>query len=627
MKSKLAKVTLGISLFAEALLLQGCAGDFKPVSTLTLPSNAGLDGGGTTVAVDGKTLYANNCAACHGPVATSTKMGRVAQQIQAALSSIPQMKPIQLTTNEISLIAAALAPSQNSAAVTPTEAAAKYFPLPDREKAPKRISRLTRDQLEVTIKTLFSSYPLPSIKNALPADPLITNYEYSEVLNFNAANFAPFKTWLDQVVAAVRANPAGLINCTSMNNSQTCLQTQARAFLVKAFRGDVSEAKLTELTNFYVTAFSKTDLATATGDLVDITLSSPQFLFREEYEISASTAQLVPAEQLQLLTYGLADAPPEKLAMNSLNAASYVSASAQPATINAVLSTPEARAKLSRFFLAWLEVKEASEYNLAPSLFPEFTSQVAASAVNETKKFLNHHVTRPQISLKDITLATQSFVDANLSNIYGVSAADPMGNSLVNLNPAERLGIFSQPAVIASHSGPDTTRPVKRGAFFARKVMCIPIAGTPPDVDTTLPDNRAQTLRQKIEAATNNSRCMSCHSALNPMGFFQERYSASGKWRTTEDGLNVDARINFTSLDEGSLHTDGPVETIKGLSQSMMFQQCFIRQMFRFYMGRAETASDDPVLKEMFLAFTANDKQDVLAALKTLANSSRLNNR
>ena len=53
-----------------------------------------------------------------------------------------------------------------------------------------------------------------------------------------------------------------------------------------------------------------------------------------------------------------------------------------------MLATPEARAKLLRFFLAWLEVKEPDEFTIAPSVFPEFTPAVAAAVVAETKAFL-----------------------------------------------------------------------------------------------------------------------------------------------------------------------------------------------------------------------------------------------
>jgi len=63
------------------------------------------------VVTDGPTLYASNCAACHGPLATSTKAGRTAAQIQAAITNgIGGMGSLtSLTTTQVSAIATALA--------------------------------------------------------------------------------------------------------------------------------------------------------------------------------------------------------------------------------------------------------------------------------------------------------------------------------------------------------------------------------------------------------------------------------------------------------------------------------------------------------------------------------------
>jgi mono/diheme cytochrome c family protein len=66
-----------------------------------------------TTAIDGVQLYADNCSACHGPLATSTKLGRSAQQIQNAIDQgiggmgIPSLEA--LTPEEVQAISDALA--------------------------------------------------------------------------------------------------------------------------------------------------------------------------------------------------------------------------------------------------------------------------------------------------------------------------------------------------------------------------------------------------------------------------------------------------------------------------------------------------------------------------------------
>ena len=67
----------------------------------------------TVIAIDGAQLYADNCSACHEPLATSTKLGASAAEIQNAIDlniggmGIPSLEA--LTPEEIQAISDALA--------------------------------------------------------------------------------------------------------------------------------------------------------------------------------------------------------------------------------------------------------------------------------------------------------------------------------------------------------------------------------------------------------------------------------------------------------------------------------------------------------------------------------------
>jgi hypothetical protein len=227
--------------------------------------------------------------------------------------------------------------------------------------------------------------------------------------------------------------------------------------------------------------------------------------------------------------------------------------------------------------------------------------------------------------MKDLTEATQSVVSGPEAFLYDLKgSATP---SLVDLDPTKRLGIFTQPAVLASHSGPTTTRLVKRGVFFTRKVMCMPLGSPPPDVDTTVPPTAGATERQRVETVTAQPKCAACHAFINPFGFMQENFDAIGRWRTLDEGTPIDASISVDFLDEGKLTSDAPVTSIRGFTRSLRFQQCFARQLFRFYTGRDEAPGDDPVLRRMFFDFANGDKQEILGMLHTLASSANFSRR
>jgi hypothetical protein len=69
------------------------------------------------------------------------------------------------------------------------------------------------------------------------------------------------------------------------------------------------------------------------------------------------------------------------------------------------------------------------------------------------------------------------------------------------------------------------------------------------------------------------------------------------------------------------------VDALKGFTKSLRFKQCFVRQIFRFYTGRDEIPSDDPVLREMFFGFANNDEQAIVKLLRVLATSSSFSQR
>ncbi len=76
-----------------------------------LPNNLDTPAGipNTPLTSDGPTLYANICASCHGPLASSTKRGASATLIQTGISTVNNMKSLTyLTLLQIEAIAAAL---------------------------------------------------------------------------------------------------------------------------------------------------------------------------------------------------------------------------------------------------------------------------------------------------------------------------------------------------------------------------------------------------------------------------------------------------------------------------------------------------------------------------------------
>jgi len=483
------------------------------------------------------------------------------------------------------------------------EVAERYFPGDATLGSAPRLSRLTRGQLDTTVRTLFPASSAAPLAQVMPRDPLQTNYEYAENLGFQQSNFTPFVDWVHGVALQAGADTAGHVACATTDAA--CLDAAARRFVTRAFRGVLLEGQLDRYAQFFTTSTAAGTLSAAWVDLVDLALTSPSFVFREEV-LTEATGVLLPAQRLQHLAYTLADVPPEALGLGEAGAA----AADFDAALDTALRAPAARDKLMRFFMAWLEVREADELAISTEVFPELTPALAQAIVDQTRAFLTRQLQADAPALHAITAATDSIVGPGMEAVYGAPGAE-----------GERFGVFTQPAVIASHSGPTTTRLVKRGVFFTRKVMCMPLGVPPEDVDTTVPTTPGATERQRIEGVTASARCQGCHAFINPFGFMQENYDAIGRYRTLDEGLPVNASIHIDFLDEAPFSADSPVEALMHLTSSLRFQQCFARQLFRFYMGRNEQPGDDPVLRSMFFQFALDGRQDIVQMLRVLSGS------
>lgn len=126
--------------------------------------------------IDGKALYTNRCASCHGTIASSIKIGITADKLRTALASVPNMRDIQLSEAEISALVLALIPAGSK----------KHFSCDDpRLFSATPLQRLTKSQYRNLITSLFGNEVVDAIKSAvdgLPEDFTGNGTEISEFI-------------------------------------------------------------------------------------------------------------------------------------------------------------------------------------------------------------------------------------------------------------------------------------------------------------------------------------------------------------------------------------------------------------------------------------------------------------
>lgn len=221
----------------------------------------------------------------------------------------------------------------------------------------------------------------------------------------------------------------------------------------------------------------------------------------------------------------------------------------------------------------------------------------------------------------------------------------------------QRAGMLTHPAWLVAHSGNFETDPVRRGRWIREKLLAGIVPDIPIGVAAQLPDEPKQTLRQRF-AIVNRSECWRCHRKMNPLGNPLEAYDDFGRYRTdhlvTQDdhviasefeaysrlrkvtwrdshsrghpeeefrSRPVDVSGEITGSGDAELDgkVDGPVQMMHRLAASPRVRQCFVRHVFRFWMGRNETLTDSPTLIAMDSAYvkSGGSFQELMVALVT----------
>jgi hypothetical protein len=167
-----------------------------------------------------------------------------------------------------------------------------------------------------------------------------------------------------------------------------------------------------------------------------------------------------------------------------------------------------------------------------------------------------------------------------------------------------RLGILTHPSWLVAVSDNFDNNPIHRGKWIRERLLGEKLPEIPITVDAKLPDEPHKTLRERMRV-TREAYCWKCHQRMDPLGLPFERYDHFGRFRETEQGKPVDATGRLEGTGEPRL--DGPVkdaiELIQKLVGSQRVEQVFVRHVFRYFVGRNETAEDGPALVRAHWAY------------------------
>ena len=141
---------------------------------------------------------------------------------------------------------------------------------------------------------------------------------------------------------------------------------------------------------------------------------------------------------------------------------------------------------------------------------------------------------------------------------------------------------------------------MKRGAWFARKIISEPPADPPPNVPE-LKDESGLSLRQRLEQHRNVKGCIQCHQNIDPWGLRFEQYDAGGLF------LNDKVDANSRLPDGREVHNlnDLKEHLVKKRLDDVVYSVA--RHLSVYAIGRSLTYNEDRILKRQCLNLREKD--------------------
>ena len=214
--------------------------------------------------------------------------------------------------------------------------------------------------------------------------------------------------------------------------------------------------------------------------------------------------------------------------------------------------------------------------------------------------------------------------------------------------PGDRLGVLMQPSWIVAWSGNFENDPVRRGRWIREQLLGGRVPDLPLGVAAKVPDEPHRTLRERHQV-TRDPSCWKCHRKMDDLGLPFEAFDHYGKPRSTEQVLDPEAtsknvdkkgkplgpiRREVPLVTSGAIATsgdaalEGPVkngaELVRRLAGSDRVRQVFLRHVFRYYMGRNETAGDAATLQAADRAYVESGGSFKAVLVSLLSSESFL---
>ncbi len=281
---------------------------------------------------------------------------------------------------------------------------------------------------------------------------------------------------------------------------------------------------------------------------------------------------------------------------------------------------------IDNFPSQWLQLSAALSATPSKTLYPNFDDPLRAALADESRLFFQSVLQNGNSAL-DLIRTNYTFLNERLASHYGISGVSGTAMQRVDTTGTARGGILTQASFLTATSSSENTSIVQRAKWVLTNLLCEKLPAPPPGVadQVPAPDPALNlTNRESLTYRTQNQPCVTCHKAMNPIGFGLEVFGATGEPRTLDHGKPIDPS---GQLPDGQMFTD--TEGLFGLlKQDPRFPVCVTRKVLTYALGRSmDGACDDQSVRALANDWKADNyelkKQIVRIAQSELFRSAR----
>jgi hypothetical protein len=423
---------------------------------------------------------------------------------------------------------------------------------------------------------------LPSL-NLAPDTP-VDGFTNPASLQPSALLIRQYADSADQIVRALEPHLSALAACDPAVVTD-CPERFLYTWGQRVFRRPMTQADVILFLPLFEGARSPEQFMRGVRASLRAMLQSPAFLYRIEVGVAQSepVRALSQYELATRLSYMIWLSTPDDALLEAAERGALHRDGELSSQVHRMLASPKSRRGSSRFMSQWLRLESLGNVHRPKTSLPEsLRTELVASAQRHAENIFREGTA--------ITLLTSTRFPAtpDVAALLGVTSSGP-GWQWYDVDPAERAGVLTHPAVLARHAYDAYPSPVLRGVYILGRLLCAPPSPAPPGTVQTLPETdvpEGVTNRVAYIKATRGRGCSRCHTAINNLGFAFEGFDSLGRRRTLDNGVPVDDGGRALGL-----HFGGAVDLSKQISSLDQYQACVVEKWLKFALGQTPTLS------------------------------------